>query len=87
MNSSDEKKRAEIQDARRTKQRDWILSEIRKRIPDAKGVGCVLCKLIYEDLEQNPKLTGYPNDANGAPIFPRAGKIEHLKLEGLYLPT
>jgi hypothetical protein len=87
MISSDEKKLTETQDARRKKQRDWILSEVRKRIPDAKGVGCFLCKLIYEDLERNPKLTGYPNDANGASIFPRAGKIEHLKLEGLYLPT
>jgi hypothetical protein len=87
MSSSEEKKQAETQDERHKKQRELIISEVRKRAPDAKGIGCFLCKLIHEDLERNPKLTGYPNDTNGASIFPRAGKIEHLKLEGIYLPA
>ena len=63
------------------------MGEIRKRVPDAAGIGCFLCKWILEDLTVSPKLTGYPLDSNGAAIFPRAGKIDHLKLEGLYLPS
>lgn len=83
MNSSDEKNLEE----NRRRQRDRIVAEIEKRAPGPGGVGCFLCKWILEDLAKNPKLTGYPTDANGASVFPRAGKIDHLKLEGLFLPT
>jgi hypothetical protein len=56
-------------------------------VVDEDGVGCFLCGWILHDLEKNPKLTGYPFDANGASIFPRSGKIDHLRIEGIYLPA
>lgn len=75
------------EDQRRARQRERVIFDIGNRIPGTDGAGCFLCKWIYEDLTLNPKMTGYPFDSNGAALFPRASKIDHLKLEGFYLPA
>jgi hypothetical protein len=62
-----------------------ILKEkLRLRVPNSADVGCFLCKWILEDLEKNGTLTkGYPEIcADGKPLFPIEGKVEHLVLEG-----
>jgi hypothetical protein len=59
-----------------------VIQELKKRSPK-----CFLCKWIVENLEQSGKLTGYPVDHSGAPVFPRAGMIAHIRLEGFLLPT
>lgn len=52
---------------------------LKARIPVEEGPGCFLCKLIYEDLEKNQKLTDYPKGHSlGEP-----GKYRHLQLEGM----
>jgi len=48
-------------------------------IPGEDGVGCFLCKWIYEDLEKNQKLTDYPKGNS----LGEAGKHRHLQVEGL----
>jgi hypothetical protein len=87
MSLNEGEKKQSPRDEKVKKQREWIVSELKKKIPDAHGVGCFLCKWIVEDLARGGPLTGYPFDANGAPIFPRGGKIEHIKHEGFLLPT
>lgn len=42
---------------------------------------CFMCQWILTDLAENGKLTGYPFDAMGAPVFPVQGKTRHLELE------
>lgn len=77
------------EDDRRERHRVWLLGEIRKRTVNEKGVGCFLCSWILEDLAHGngTRLTGYPTDYIGGQIFPRAGKIEHLRLEGFVFPS
>ena len=53
---------------------------------ETQGPSCFLCRLIYEDLKANGKLTGYPLDYAGGAEFPVPGKIRHLELEG-FIPT
>lgn len=69
------------------KQREWIISELKRKVPNQDGVGCFLCKWIVEDLARGGPLTGWPFDSNGGAIFPRAGKIDHIRLEGFLIPT
>lgn len=52
---------------------------LRIRIPGDDGIGCFLCKWIFEDLEKNQKLTDYPNGNS----FGEQGKYRHLQLEGM----
>ena len=54
---------------------------LRNRIPVEDGPGCVCCKLIFEDLDKNERLTGYPSDHLGSPTFPVEGKVLHLAAE------
>lgn len=61
-----------------------MVDAFRKKIPNAQGVGCFLCKWIVEDFDLHGKLTDYPKDFNGNGIFPYKGKVEHIRLE---LPT
>ena len=49
---------------------------------EARAPNCFLCRWILEDLVANKKVTGYPLDYNGQPVFPITGKIMHLELEG-----
>jgi hypothetical protein len=72
---------------RRQRERDRILLELKRRSPNADGIGCFLCKWIAEDIEKNGAMTGYPIDHLGGPVFPRQGKVAHLRLEGFLLPT
>jgi len=37
--------------------------------------------MIVEDFDLHGELTGHPKDSNGQAVFPRAGKIEHIRLE------
>lgn len=60
-----------------------LLETLKKKSPGKGGRGCFQCKLILEDLKKNGKLTGYPFDFNGAPVFPKEGKLAHLRVEGL----
>lgn len=53
---------------------DRLKPLLKARIPGEDGVGCFLCKWIYEDLEKHANLTG-------ARDFPETGKYQHLKLE------
>jgi hypothetical protein len=48
-----------------------------------RAANCFLCAWILKDLEKNGKLTNYPLDYSGSPVFLAAGKKSHLKLEGL----
>lgn len=57
---------------------DHMKPLLKKRIPVGEGPGCFLCKWIYEDLEKNERLTGYPNGD-----FPETGKYKHLKVEDM----
>lgn len=86
MNSSVEKKAPSPLDEKKKRQREWVISELRKKIPQGDGPGCFVCKLIVEDLDLHGKLTGYPLDAMGSPTFLRSGKIDHLRLEGFLIP-
>lgn len=54
---------------------------LRKRVPDAAGTGCFLCRLIVEDFDQNGRLTDHPKDAMGKGCFPYDGKTFHIRLE------
>jgi hypothetical protein len=56
---------------------------LRSRAPkDGDSPGCVPnCKWILDDLERNGKLTGYPLDSVGLPIYPIDSKLLHLHLE------
>lgn len=57
---------------------------LRKRVPkDEDSPGCQLCRMILDDLEKNGHLTGAPHDYANYPIFPKKGKLDHLKLEGI----
>jgi hypothetical protein len=66
--------------------RDERLSVIRERlklrVPNDQGVGCFLCRLILEDLEDG-KLTGMIIDLQKQPVFPRGGELAHLRLEDI----
>lgn len=52
-----------------------------KRIAGPEKDRCFLCKWILEDLRINGRLTGYPTDHQGGPVFPFQGKLRHLELE------
>jgi hypothetical protein len=62
-----------------TEQIERLKPLLKARIPDQDGVGCFLCKWIYEDIEKNGSLTDYPKGGQ----FPVPGKQQHLKLEGM----
>lgn len=62
-----------------TEQIERLKPLLKSRIPGEDGVGCFLCKWIYEDLEKNASLTDYPKGGQ----FPAPGKYQHLKLEGM----
>ena len=81
MSSSEEKKPTPL-DEQKKRQREWVIQELKKRAPK-----CFLCKWIVENLEQSGKLTGYPLDHGGVPVFPRSGMLAHMKIEGFLLPT
>jgi hypothetical protein len=85
MENSESKK--DMIEGHKKKQREWITSELKKKAPDKDGVGCFLCKWIVEDLARGGPLTGWPFDSNGGAIFPRSGKIDHIRLEGFLIPT
>lgn len=87
MTMSDPESNKTKVESHKKKQREWIVSELRKKAPNEKGIGCFLCKWIVEDLDRGGPLTGWPIDFNGSAIFPRAGKLEHIRLEGFLLPT
>lgn len=59
------------------------LSESVRDFLALRAGSCFLCAWTLKDLEKNGKLTNWPLDYNGSPIFPRTGKESHLKLEGL----
>ena len=80
--SEDEKRKDQVEENKR-KRRERIVEQLRAKVPVGDGPGCFLCKWILEDLEKNGALTGYPIDFNGGGVFPRAGKILHLQLEGM----
>lgn len=42
-----------------------------------------MCRWILADLEDDGKLSGWWKDFEGKPMFPRAGELAHLKLEGI----
>lgn len=65
---------------------DAIIERLKKRAPNAEGVGCVLCKHILGDLLDDGELTGSLRDAHGQPTFPRSGELAHLRLEGIISP-
>lgn len=86
MSSKSAEKNQSLEE-RRQRERDRILSELKMRAPNEKGIGCFLCKWIAEDIEKNGSMTGYPIDHMGGPVFPRQGKVAHLRLEGLLVPS
>lgn len=55
-----------------------IVAELRKR-----AASCWLCAWALADLEDDGKLTGWWKDVEGKPMFPRAGELNHLRLEGI----
>lgn len=71
------------------KPREGMEITLSERVRDflrLRADSCFLCAWTLEDLKKNGKLTNYPLDCNGYPIFPRTGKESHLKLEGLEIP-
>lgn len=67
---------------RQVEQSPGIREFLQARIPKVDGPGCVPnCKLILEDLELHDKLTGWPKDSVGAPMYPVESKLIHLILE------
>lgn len=44
---------------------------------------CFLCGWILKDIKENGKLTGWPHDYTGAPIFTKKGQLRHLVIEGI----
>ncbi len=60
-----------------------ITDRLRKRVPNADGIGCILCKWILGDLLDNGKLSGTFPDAHKQSMFPRSGELAHLQLEGI----
>jgi hypothetical protein len=69
------------QDLKRERDRARLIDALRPRVPSAAGVGCFCCKLIVEDFDLHGELTGHPKDSNGQAVFPRVGKLEHIRLE------
>lgn len=53
------------------------------RVPNADGVGCVLCKMILQDVARNSRLTGAIFDFHEKPEFSPEGMVKHLLLERL----
>jgi len=81
MSSTAEKTVSETIEEGRRRRRERIIQQLEQR-----AESCFLCKWILEDIRANGALTGYPLDANGQAVFPRAGKVEHIRLEGFAIP-
>lgn len=64
---------------------EFTFSEKIRNLITPKVDSCFLCAWILKDFMKNGKLTNSPLDYSGQPIFPRVGKEEHLKIEGLKL--
>lgn len=56
------------------------------RVPNAQGVGCILCAHILTDLAKHGTLTNkFPEPCfDGKPHFPVEGKLKHLWVEGFW---
>lgn len=52
------------------------------RVPTRAGVGCLMCRLILEDLAKNGCLKGAILLSFDDPMFPPEAMILHLDLEG-----
>lgn len=46
---------------------------------------CFVCGMILRDFKENGKLTDGPRDWAGSGVWPAAGKLKHLALEGFSL--
>lgn len=67
---------------------ETAVKELKDRLLDRApkdGVGCFACAWILEDLHKNGRLTKHPQNAlDGSSQFPVEGKVDHLKVEGLW---
>jgi hypothetical protein len=70
----------------REKELNSLKAKLQLRVPNAEGVGCVLCRHILADLEKFGALTNkIPEPSfDGKPHFPVEGKAQHLYLEGFW---
>lgn len=70
----------------REKELSALKVRLQARVPNAAGVGCILCGHILADLEKNNALTNkIPEPSfDGKPHFPVEGKAQHLYLEGFW---
>jgi hypothetical protein len=81
MTISENEKKPSPSDEKRKRDQLAILEKMARRVPDAQGVGCFLCRLFIEDFEKHGKLTDHPYDLNGKGTFPASGKVRHLEIE------
>lgn len=70
----------------REKELGALKKQLTARVPNAEGVGCVLCSHILVDLVKYGTLTNkIPEPSfDGKPHFPVEGKAQHLYLEGFW---